>query len=861
MIKKLLTSVGIIIGLLTPAVTHSQVFNQNQMVVPPFTIGGIPYSTTTASNGKWAYLPIGTSGYVLTSNGTLPSWQPASSTGGGGGAGTVSTSSPETSGRIPFWTSTAATPALLSGGVAGFIYNSVLNVLGYTNASGTSESISNTLYALNASTTNATTTNLAFRNILSSYLAVDQLGRVIATTTPFVGNAITALTGDVMASGPGSVTATLATVNGNVGSFGSSTSIPTFTVNGKGLITAASGNVVIAPAGTLTGTTLAANVVTSSLTSVGTLTSLTVSGLSSLQSLSFTNASGTNMTLSDTLYTLNSSTTNATTTNLAFRNLSSTVLAVDQLGRVIATTTGSGSGSGTVNSGTQYQTAYYASTGTAVSGTSTLTIRDLKVGIGSTTPSAKLSIHDSSGVSSTTPVFTIASSSISSLATTTLFTVWGNGVTAIGTNDPLSVNTNSKLTVAGSGSQDIIASTTDNTALSDAIIQAYAPGSRIFMGAHGTNQTATRYGLILGGWGEVGAFNSTSGTTNGLVIGTNPAAPLVFGTNNLERMRIDSSGNVGIGSTTPSAKFSLHISSGAATTTSIFTIGSSTAANNATTTIFSITGGGSIRATKGSITAPAYSYLSDTNTGIDSLGTGLIDFIGGGIWRAGFSANGDLGIGTTTPQGRINIASTSPYIALTDTDAPLNAKIGLFSYLNGIFNFGTSTDSSSATSSWMTIDGTGNGLVIGATSTVSAKLTVHINQNDNGGAYREAFRFASSSANGVSTTTLLAVDGRGRILTGGVTGLITASTCGTSPIVATSSTETSGTITTGSGIPTACTVTFPAVRANATYKVFITPYATGLVPGVTSRSTTSFTVGFGGTYASSAFDYFVIDGI
>jgi hypothetical protein len=85
------------------------------------------------------------------------------------------------------------------------------------------------------------------------------------------GSYITALTGDGTASGPGSSALTLATVNSNVGSFGSSTAIPTFTVNGKGLITAASTVAVVAPAGTLSGTTLNSAVVTSSLTTVGTI--------------------------------------------------------------------------------------------------------------------------------------------------------------------------------------------------------------------------------------------------------------------------------------------------------------------------------------------------------------------------------------------------------------------------------------------------------------------------------------------------------------------------------------------------------------------------------------------------------------
>lgn len=94
-------------------------------------------------------------------------------------------------------------------------------------------------------------------------------------------NAINQLTGDATAgpaSGSQSQALTFATVNTNVGSFGSSTSIPSFTVNAKGLITAASGNVVIAPAGTLSGSTLNATVVSSSLTSVGTITSGTWTG-------------------------------------------------------------------------------------------------------------------------------------------------------------------------------------------------------------------------------------------------------------------------------------------------------------------------------------------------------------------------------------------------------------------------------------------------------------------------------------------------------------------------------------------------------------------------------------------------------
>ena len=61
------------------------------------------------------------------------------------------------------------------------------------------------------------------------------------------GSGITALTGDVTASGTGSAAATLATVNSNVGSFGTATQTPTVTLNAKGLATAASNTTISIP--------------------------------------------------------------------------------------------------------------------------------------------------------------------------------------------------------------------------------------------------------------------------------------------------------------------------------------------------------------------------------------------------------------------------------------------------------------------------------------------------------------------------------------------------------------------------------------------------------------------------------------
>lgn len=145
------------------------------------------------------------------------------------------------------------------------------------------------------------------------------------------GNYITALTGDATASGPGSAALTLATVNGNVGSF----AIATITANAKGLITAASaaattgsGSVVLATTPTLvtpvigaaTGTSLnVSGTVTGSqhVSTVSTGTApLVVSSTTQVANLNAATA-GAATTATDATNAANVATT-ATTTNASF---------------------------------------------------------------------------------------------------------------------------------------------------------------------------------------------------------------------------------------------------------------------------------------------------------------------------------------------------------------------------------------------------------------------------------------------------------------------------------------------------------------------------------------------------------------
>ena len=213
----------------------------------------------------------------------------------------------------------------------------------------------------------------------------------IITGSPITGNLTkfasastitnTDLSGDVTTNGTSVVT--LNNVNSNVGTFGSSTAIPNFTVGTKGLITAAGQSAVVAPAGTLTGTTLASNVTGSSLTGVGTLTG-GATGAGFTLALSTSTVTGT-LPSARLPSPFTSGTASGNTSTFATSSGTLTnghCVQIDSSGNFVDAggTCTVGGGGGTVNAGTAGQVAYYASSTNAVSGESLSALLDSAIG-------------------------------------------------------------------------------------------------------------------------------------------------------------------------------------------------------------------------------------------------------------------------------------------------------------------------------------------------------------------------------------------------------------------------------------------------------------------------------------------------
>ncbi len=195
---------------------------------------------------------------------------------------------------------------------------------------------------------------------------------------------------------------------------------------------------------------------------------------------------------------------------------------------------------------------------------------------------------------------------------------------------------------------------------------------------------------------QFGALNGTTPTIASSIVGVlnNPATSgsLSFFTKTAgtlsERMRIDSSGNVGIGTASPTTK--LHVSSTGQTELTIS--GDGLGYHNGAVVLNAVQGparGGGIYMHNASDSTEWFSgrpySLADTFVVSRKAGVGTHDADTATYTRAMFLINnvGNVGIGTTAPARPLTIASTTgQMIRLQDSDSTGNASIGWMEFVD-----------------------------------------------------------------------------------------------------------------------------------------------------------------------------------
>jgi hypothetical protein len=170
-----------------------------------------------------------------------------------------------------------------------------------------------------------------------------------------------------------------------------------------------------------------------------------------------------------------------------------------------------------------------------------------------------------------------------------------------------------------------------------------------------TSSPAQKLHLTTGGTTYMRVENTTLGcvtdfgtTSTGSTIINRSAHPMAFFTNSTERMRIDSSGNVGIGTSSPQSE--LHIS------------GASTP---------------EIRLTDTTNTVEANFFTNDTVGTIGSKSNHAFVFNTNNTERMRIDSSGNLGIGESSPSNTLHVKNTTSSGGLIEFDGQSNGEFGL----------------------------------------------------------------------------------------------------------------------------------------------------------------------------------------
>ena len=418
-----------------------------------------------------------------------------------------------------------------------------------------------TVGTITAGTWSGTTISLAKggTGATTAAAARTNLGLVIGTDV-MAANYTTTLTGDLTGAGNGSFATTLANSGVTAGSYGSSTAIPTFTVDSKGRLTAASTVGIIAgvnslnytststyaAGGTISGTSLTLTAGDASNPGLISTGAQTIAGAKTFNSNIIGNLTG-NATTATTAGNI-TATTNTTITSLANLNTVGTITAGTWSGSVIGSNVGGAgtvsglmkaNGSGVVSaaiSGTDYQAAITLTT-SSNSGSATFTSNTLNIptytlaglggiGLSGLSATAPLSYNSGTGAFS----IPLATSSANGYLTSTDWLTFNNKQTALTAGSGISISAG---TISATGL------TTSNLSSTAGITNAQLAGSIASSKLVGTDITTVGT-ITTGVWsgttialanGGTGATTPAAARTNlGLVIGSDVLAYRTFGT-------------------------------------------------------------------------------------------------------------------------------------------------------------------------------------------------------------------------------------------------------------------------------------------------------------------------------------------
>ncbi|MEI6811082.1 MAG: hypothetical protein WCK60_03495, partial [Candidatus Nomurabacteria bacterium] len=407
------------------------------------------------------------------------------------------------------------------------------------------------------------------------------------------------------------------------------------------------------------------------------------------------------------------------------------------------------------------------------------------VGIGTTNPTARLSLYgvddalsmQTSGLTTKFIFSTGWNANVSdffgirnSSTATPQFMLTTAGNVGIGTTTP-----GFNLTVQGNSLHMATSSFLGNVG-----IGTTNPGATLQLNTPGT---ATTFKITQDNSARYLAANTYSVMTTGteLILGTADSNFLQFNTNNVEKMRITTGGNVGIGTTAPTDKLQIAgnttpsvdatYSLGSSTlrflntfTQNIFA--SSSVITNATSTNFFTTNFSATNSTFGTVTVSTSSLGNASTTNLTVASTTYFAN-NTGIWNA----SGNVGIGTTTPgamldvNGNIKLSSASGIIQnvyslqgrISDSLLHVAGNSGYAGNLFLNYNGGTVTvgDNGAATfrvntnALYVT---SGNNVGIGTTSP-SAKLDVWGNLNVGTSSTPTLFANTGTGNVGIGTST------------------------------------------------------------------------------------------------------------